>query len=78
MAQALLGSFLFYYLSSSLLILHIMNLLLQINPQDCIDCVEHGMNKNLPELITCIVTIGVAAIIRAIEKRRIEKANRKK
>jgi hypothetical protein len=55
-----------------------MNLLLQINPQDCIDCVEHGTNKNLPELITCIATIAVAAIIRAIEKRKIEKANRKK
>jgi hypothetical protein len=55
-----------------------MNLLLQINPQECIDCVEHGLNKNLPELITCIVTLGVAGIIRAIEKRRIEKRNRKK
>lgn len=55
-----------------------MNLLLQIDPRKCVDCVEHGMNQNIPELITCLVTIAVAAIIRAIEKRKIEKANRKK
>jgi len=54
-----------------------MNYLLQVDAAKCIDCVTTTQIENLPELLTCLVTIGVAAIIRAIEKRKIKRANRK-
>jgi len=46
---------------------------LQINPQDCIDCAEHAINKDWTPFLTCTLTILVGVVVRFFEKRKIKK-----
>jgi hypothetical protein len=50
---------------------------LQATGAECIDCAEHGLNGDWKSAIACFVTLGITAIIRHIEKKRIEKNNKK-
>lgn len=50
---------------------------LQATGAECIDCAEHGLNGDWKSAIACFVTLGITAIIRHFEKKRIEKNNKK-
>lgn len=52
-------------------------ILLQITPEECIECVEKGTKGDYSDMIICTLTLAITAIIRAIEKRRIEKRLKK-
>lgn len=54
-----------------------MNIILQIDPQECVDCIQEGLNKNWGAFISCTVTIAVGAIIRHFEKKRLERKSKK-
>jgi len=43
-----------------------------LNPE-CVDCLSNVDLSNKTELITCLVTIAVGAVIRFIEKRKDRK-----
>ena len=40
---------------------------------ECVDCLSNTDFTNKTELITCLVTIAVGAIIRIIEKRKMNR-----
>jgi hypothetical protein len=40
---------------------------------DCVDCLKNIDPSNKGEMITCIVTIVIGAVIRVIEKRKMSK-----
>jgi hypothetical protein len=48
-------------------------IILNVDPQECIDCAQHFLAKNWSEAVTCVTTIVSGIIIRAIEKRKIKK-----
>ena len=41
---------------------------------DCVNCAIRGSRS---EIIACLITITVAAVVRHFEKKRIEKRNKK-
>lgn len=49
-----------------------MNSLIPLNAE-CVDCLSNVDLSNKTELITCLVTIAVGAVIRFIEKRKDRK-----
>ena len=50
---------------------------LQITAQDCIDCAQHGADGDWGSAIACIITLAVTAVIRHLEKKKIEKRHKK-
>lgn len=50
-----------------------MDTLTVFNPSECIECVQHAVNKDWTAAITCGITVLSGIIIRFIEKRRIKK-----
>ena len=50
---------------------------LQITAQDCIDCAQHGADGDWGSAIACIITLVVTAVIRHLEKKKIEKRHKK-
>lgn len=45
---------------------------LQLNPQECIECVEKGLKGDWTSAIACTITLAVTAIIRHFEKKHIK------
>jgi len=52
-------------------------MILQVTPQECIECIEKGTKGDYSDMIVCGLTLVITAIIRAIEKRRLEKRLKK-
>jgi len=50
---------------------------LQIAADDCIDCVKQGADGDWGSAIACFVTLAITAVVRHIEKKRIEKKFKK-
>lgn len=50
---------------------------LQITADQCIDCIDHGAKGDWGQAIACAVTLAITAVIRHIEKKRIEKKLKK-
>lgn len=51
---------------------------LQIDPKECIDCVQHATKGDWTHALACTVTLVITGIIRFIEKKRIEDKYKKK
>jgi hypothetical protein len=52
-------------------------LTLQPTAQECIDCAEKATDGNWHSALACFVTLAITAVIRHIEKKRIEKRHKK-
>jgi hypothetical protein len=50
-----------------------MDTLQVFNPSECIECVQHAVNKDWTAAITCAITVASGVIIRFLEKRRIKR-----
>lgn len=46
---------------------------LQIDTEQCIDCVQHGLKGDWSSAIACGITLVISALIRHFEKKRIKK-----
>lgn len=53
-------------------------MLLTIPLEYCPDCLMNIPNGDLKSAVSCLVTVGVAAVIRYIELRRIKRKQNKK
>jgi hypothetical protein len=53
-----------------------MDTLSVFNPSECLECVQHAVNKDWTAAITCAITVASGIIIRFIEKRRIKKGQK--
>jgi hypothetical protein len=52
-------------------------ILLNTTPEECIECVEKGTEGDFSHMIVCGLTLVITAVIRAVEKRRLEKRLKK-
>lgn len=68
----------FSYLRSNSNTLTMLIIPIQITAQDCLDCAQHGAEGDWTSAIACIITLAVTALIRNIEKKRIERKHNKK
>ena len=51
---------------------------LQVDPKDCIDCIQHAQKGDWTHVVACTITLLVTGVIRFIEKKRIEDKYKKK